>query len=68
MFGKLIGLLLLLGVTQSFYFGVNRKQICLLFKPTNETYHFSYQINAIEPKNLHIVAQTVHGQHIQTFQ
>lgn len=35
MLNKLVGVLLLCAVAQSFYFGVNRKQMCLVFKPTN---------------------------------
>lgn len=67
MLTKIIGVLLLVSVVQSFYFGVNRKQLCLFFKHVGETYHFSYQINAVTPENLHVVAQTISGQHIMTF-
>ena len=49
---KLISVVLLFALSNSFYFGINKKPLCMLFRPANEYYHFSYQINAVEPANV----------------
>lgn len=59
---------ILVSLTRSFYFGVGQKQLCLTFKHIGEDYHFSYQVNALEPNNINVVAQTVNGRIIHTFQ
>jgi hypothetical protein len=63
----LFSLLLLAGTANSFYFGVGQKQLCLTFKHIGEDYHFSYQVNAVEPNNIYVIAQTVNGKMIYTF-
>jgi hypothetical protein len=63
----LLSLLLLASTANSFYFGVGQKQLCLTFKHIGEDYHFSYQVNAVEPHNINVIAQTVNGKLLYTF-
>lgn len=64
---KIIFVLLAATIANCFYFGVGQRQLCLTFKHIGEDYHFSYQVNALEPNNIYVIAQSVQGRLIHTF-